>query len=374
MILGSLPPLRCGVGDSMVFLSAEVAKQSGAKVVILTGEGASSIDAEGVDVRPVMRSWSLLKIIQLRKLVREFSPDIVHIQFPSQGYGTGLLPYFLPLILQSMGLPVVQTWHEPPVKLGPAVSFTGRLRKYLLGLRYIPNFITSDAVIEVEKGALSSLRFPFCNWIHRKNVSYVPVTSNIPSANLNDEQRNEIRRRYADKKDRIISTFGFAYPHKGLERMFEIADPSCDVLVLILTLEPESNSYHKKIYELVRSPKWDGRVVVTGHLPMDAVGQLLKASDVVLFPFLDGVYSRSGSFMAALAQGTFTITTRGYAPGYDSDANVFYCLPDDLDGMREALRFGRNRGTATIRQPRLTWSDIASQHCALYDRILGATK
>ena len=54
-ILGSLPPLKCGVGDSMSKISFYMAKR-GIETHIITSENVHHI--EGVNIHPIMRSWT----------------------------------------------------------------------------------------------------------------------------------------------------------------------------------------------------------------------------------------------------------------------------------------------------------------------------
>ena len=60
-----------------------------------------------------------------------------------------------------------------------------------------------------------------------------------------------------------------------------------------------------------RQPLLRGRVVATGGLAPAAVGAYLRACDLVVQPFPDGVTTRRGSLMASLANGCPTVTTIG---------------------------------------------------------------
>ena len=54
---------------------------------------------------------------------------------------------------------------------------------------------------------------------------------------------------------------------------------------------------------------WSDRVVAPGSLPAAAVTEYLRACDLVIQPYPDGVSSRRGTAMAALANGVPVVTT-----------------------------------------------------------------
>ncbi len=85
----------------------------------------------------------------------------------------------------------------------------------------------------------------------------------------------------------LIVYFGFASPAKGIESLFEIADPQRHRLVLICDLSAE-DTYQASILSLASRGDWTGKVTVTGYLPPEQAGRLLAAADAVVFPFLNG--------------------------------------------------------------------------------------
>lgn len=58
-------------------------------------------------------------------------------------------------------------------------------------------------------------------------------------------------------------------------------------------------------------PSIAGRVTATGSLPTEDVAAVLRACDVAVQPYPDGVTTRRTSVMAALANGVATVTSRG---------------------------------------------------------------
>ena len=127
IITGSYPPMRCGVGDYSHNLANALATVPGVSVGVLTSsDSVKEGRGDVVEIFPILKGWHLTEALVAVKLIRRWSPDIVHIQYPTQGYGNGFLPYILPIISFFMRKKVVQTWHEIyhrlniPIKIGRA--------------------------------------------------------------------------------------------------------------------------------------------------------------------------------------------------------------------------------------------------------------
>ncbi|MGH3054806.1 MAG: glycosyltransferase, partial [Gaiellaceae bacterium] len=113
LISGSLPPMKCGIGDYTRQLAEALASRAGVTVGVLTDAAAAASAAERrFEVLPLAHGWRFADLGNLLRAVGAWKPDIAHMQFPGQGYGRSKLPWLLPSILAMHGLPVVQTWHE----------------------------------------------------------------------------------------------------------------------------------------------------------------------------------------------------------------------------------------------------------------------
>jgi glycosyltransferase involved in cell wall biosynthesis len=370
IITGSLPPMSCGVGDSIVMLASEVSRNGRAEVGVLTRVEAGDINAGGVEVLPVIKRWSIFEAKHFADVVRAWKPDVAHIQYPSLGYGTGLLPYFVPLILRQMGIPVVEAWHEPPSRGRYAPTLRAKVVRYLRSMRYLPNALVRDRLVEVEPDSLTRLYAPYAGLIRRKTVNLVPVASNIPRVDVKDQERGAIRAKYTRGGRRLIATFGHAYPTKGFDSLFDIANPETDTLVLIMSLDGDTQPYHRHLLSLAETGRWQSNVVVTGFLDTIDVAKLLAVSDAVVLPFRTGVAPRNGSFMAARVQGTLVVTTSTSRSGFVADENVFYAPVDDIDGMREAVAKLAGNQPNLGPEKVIGWPDIADMHFDLYQRYL----
>jgi glycosyltransferase involved in cell wall biosynthesis len=351
-VTGSFPPMICGVGDYTARLVAETSKRGDLTIGVLTSVGAGDLTEQAVEVHPLIHHWRFRELPKIIRAIRQWRPDIIHIQYPTLGYGNKWMPYFLPLVLSCLGFVVIQTWHEPPTRF-----------------RFFPNALTKDVLIGVEPNFVQLMRKRYRRLMRRKVVHYIPIGSNIARIKLTAQERIETRARFVSQGRAMIAYFGFAYPAKGIETLFEIADPSLDTIVLITQLDPKRNPYHLMLSALVNQPKWVGKVVITGYLDATDVARVLYSADAVVFPFLNGVGMRNGSFLAARDQGTFTLTTSKKLKGYDPVLNVYYCQPGNIEEMRQALIKYKGFSLEYTELIPYDWADVADSHILLY-RIL----
>jgi len=356
LISGSLPPMKCGVGDYTANLATALNRRDDTSIAVLTDTAANPIPPDfDFEVFPVTDGWRMTDVRRIAKVVRGWSPDLIHIQYPTQGYGESYLPSLLPALFSLVNFPIVQTWHEYHLERGK---------------RNLLNVILGGGLITVRP----NYRETMSNWyrwlIRRKRFGFIPSASAIPRVQLNEGERLAIRSDFALPPTRLIVNFGFAYPSKQLEQLFEIADPSCDHLVLICDLNPD-DEYHRMILGRVNQEPWLGKVTITGFLPADRVGRILAAADAVVLPFRDGGGIWNTSIHAAVTQGTFVLTTSREVQGFDAAANTYYARPDDVVDMRIALRtYGGHRKDETDKGPASEWDTIADAHRAFYASVL----
>jgi glycosyltransferase involved in cell wall biosynthesis len=357
LVTGSFPPMKCGVGDYSAHLAKYLGREQDTSVAVLTDTAAASAPADtDFQLLPVARGWKISDIPPVMRAITRWNPDIVHIQYPTQGYGNRKLPWLLPAIACALRYKVVQTWHEYFPMGGYANLLNSTVPGGLIAVR--PNY----------KEMMPS----WYRWLIRNKIfAFIPNTSTIPFTQLTPAEAEEIRARFSEKGKQLVVYFGFVYPEKDVERIFEIADPSKHHLVLICDLEP-SNRYHLKILSLLKSAAWSGRVTVTGFLPKEEAGRILAAADAVLFPLRKGGGEWNTSLHAAASQGTFVLTTSTLRHGYQPSENIFYSRPGDVKKMREALitHAGvRRRAHSSVLHK--DWEAIAAAHVILYRRILG---
>ncbi len=88
IIAGSYPPDKCGVGDYTFHLANALAARQKVEVGVLTNAGQVNAFYDNlVKVFRTVSSWRNKSLLEVRHVVSDFHPDVVHIQYPTQGYG-----------------------------------------------------------------------------------------------------------------------------------------------------------------------------------------------------------------------------------------------------------------------------------------------
>lgn len=358
LVTGSFPPMRCGVGDYSQNLAESLAAAHEVKVGVLTSvSGTGKEKTDRVEIFPLIERWSLAEALKAIRIIRHWSPDIVHIQYPTQGYGNGYLPWVLPMIVFLMGKKVVQTWHEG----------YSRRNAFSLSLKSI----VPGGLVFVRPNFKEENLHAMLSWaIWGKNPVFIPNASSIPCADLGEHEKLGIKNAYLQKQNRLIVFFGFVYPEKGVELLFEIADPSSDQIVIAGEIAGEGN-YPQDIMRRASAESWQGKVTITGFLPADDVAALLAVADAVILPFRTGGGEWNTSLHGAVLNGAFVITTSLTQNGYDKNNNVYYAKVDNVQEMKSALAAyaGVRRGYHAD-MGRNEWRQIADKHRALYASLL----
>ena len=359
---GSFPPMKCGVGDYSCNLAKSLAACAEIQIGVLTSvfdsnESESESEREGLEVFPIMKSWGLAETLRAIKIIRYWSPDIVHIQYPTQGYSDGLLQWFLPMISFLMRRKAVQTWHE------------------LYSRRNVPKLLLKAVVpgrLVVVRPQYKEKLLPILRWaLRNKRFVFIRNASVFPKIALGDQEKDILRRQYLRTQKRLILFLGFVYPHKGVELLFKIADPTLDQIVIAGEIVDEGGDYHKEIMRRALAGPWLGKVTITGFLPTADVAALLAVTDAVVLPFRDGGGEWNTSIHAAVLQGTFVITTSVMEKGYDVKRNVYYAGVDNVQEMKSALGDYVGRRRAYDHDvDRDEWGKIAAEHHSLYESLL----
>jgi len=357
LVAGSFPPMRCGVGDYSYGLAKALAVDQALHIAVLTSvSGGGAAKTDGIEVYPLMKHWSIAETPQVVTCIRQWSPDIVHIQYPTQGYGNGFLPWILPIIAFMMRKKVVQTWHE---------GYGKRSAPKLFLKAIIPGGLVLVRP-QYKDGLPISLRWALWN----KQIAFIRNASPMPKADMDERARNDLRTQYLKGQKRLIVFFGFVYPNKGAELLFEIADPTSDHIVIAGEFV-EGSDYHRNIMRLASAQPWEGKATITGFLLSGDIAALLAIADAVILPYRVGGGDWNTSIHAAVLQGSFVITTSLTRHGYDEKHNVFYARVDDEQEMISALATyaGRKREYHSDID-RDEWKIIANRHRLFYETLL----
>lgn len=352
LVAGAFPPLHCGIGDYTARLAEQLASDGEITVAVLTKEESRDIQLEGVELFPVVKSWAISDLLAIMKVLRGWKPDLVHVQYPSQGF-TRRLPFFLPLISMLMGVKVVQTWHE---------SYRWRAWIHFLVL-----YMAAKGLIFVRPNYLDLLPRIFSVLVKVRRWIFIPNATALPSSTLTPDEKSRFRNGYLNGRKRLIVYFGFIYPNKGIERLFRIANPETDTLIIAGAM-PDS-VYADQLKALIEGGEWAEHARFTGFMEAEEAANLLAVADAVVLPFLDGGGEWNTSIHSALAQGTLVITTAREPRGDEPERNLFTSDIEDTDAMRAALNQLAGRKVDPI-GCETQWNSIAARHRDFYRGLL----
>lgn len=354
--------MKCGIGDYTAQLAQALSQKANMTVAVLTDIAAQPIPSHSsYETLPIVRGWNIAGLASIIRAIRRWQPDVIHMQFPTQGYGTQKAPWLIPPLLASLGHRLVQTWHE--------YLLSGNLAQFKNCLLYLPSALTSGGLVVVRPRFREVMPAWYRILIKRKDFRYIPNTSAIPLVQIGQAERDALQDQFPHEHRKLVAYFGFAYPKKGLELLFKIADPECHHLILICELA-ETDAYQQSILALAQSPKWQGHVTITGFLPGETVSKILAVADAAIFPFREGGGHWNTSLQGALAQGTFVLTTSHEPTGYDPIRNLYTAKVDHVSEMNQALKtyLGRKRSEPSP-TPLNRWDVIADEHLRLYTHL-----
>lgn len=335
LVSPTFPPDACGVGDYSENLASALTSL-GAEVRLWTARPGPAVRVGTVAaIRVVPGPWDRRRLVTIREGIRDSRPDAVVLQYTPQLWGPASLgvrpdlPFWVGGLRRELrGAPVAITAHELnyPAGLSP--------HGLLLGLPQFLQFhalaAAADRVFFTYEAAMSSTarRLPW----KVDAFSVLPVGSNIPppAAGSSEAPGAEALRRDAGigPDCPILLHFGGLHPTHLLGPMLHALDT-------IGPSAPSRNSSQSSPWTHSERPEpvlaFAGasrdavleklgelglmglapRIRGLGYLAPADVSRWIGASDLMLAPFMDGVSTRRGSFMAGLAHGRCVVTTRG---------------------------------------------------------------
>lgn len=351
LVSGSYPPMQCGVGSYTARLLAALAARDDMDITFLGDVRAADAKLPpGVNGCFGISRWSLRELPVARRLIA--SADVVHIQFPTQGYGDGLLPMALPLLSTLLRTPCVQTLHEP--RLGPWDIMLGLGRAACItprpDIRRKMDFVRR----QMSRGA---------------DIHVIGNASLLPAVQLGVEERKQVRAQHVPEGSLLLLFFGFLSPAKGCEALLGIAAARPDVHVVIAgAIDPDS-PYHRGLLERIRADGLQDRIHMPGYLDDATLSRLIAAADAVVLPFTTGSGEWNTSLQAARAQGSFVVTTSRDRSGYIEEENTFFASPGAVQAMLAGI--GTHAGTRLpARDINADWERIANRHVEIYRSVV----
>ena len=294
LITGSYPPLRCGVGDYASQLARALAA-GGNKIHVITSHNVEQGSGE-VTVRAVVRRWTIKGMPGLLRAIRNIHPDLVHLQYPTNGYGYRLGPQALVMLCRFTGVKIITTSHE----------FIRA--RFLRRLSLIPLFLFSHGLIftsEEERTSVGTAMPWLRNKLNRAST-IIPVGTNIPVDASPGRHPGS---------GKTVSFFGLFFPGRMIELVIdvfgEISRRMPEVRFLLIgDIHPLHKDYYRKIRDYASQELPDSRLEWFMGRSSEEISHALASSSVCLLPYPDGATFRRTTLIAALALGIPVVTTR----------------------------------------------------------------
>jgi len=363
MLCGSYPPAPCGVGDYTQAL-ARALREEGVELAIITRREPFPHDDPWVCH---VSDWRWSDAPELLRQIRRLNPDVIHIEYPSRGYGWHTMITLLPALSRwaCPGSARVVTLHE--------FRIAHPLRKagVLALLTCSQKIITTDR--EETEQILRwrpSLDARITKIFIGANIPVYPGGELGPSAT---EAQHEHR----------IVYFGFLTRSKGVETLLHafriVRERDPEATLLMLAEVNGASAYHRRIrrkaYELGVDP-W---IEWAGFCGPREVSQRIRQAAVCALPFVDGISPRRSTFLTALEHQVPTVTTRGnrVPPGVRDGRNCLLVPPNNPQAVADAiLRLLQDRPLrkrlaqeGMVYADSLSWREIAKQHVRVYEDL-----
>ncbi|MEW5718112.1 MAG: glycosyltransferase family 4 protein [Chloroflexota bacterium] len=390
-LTGEFPPMQGGVGDC----THEIAKGLVAldtQVRVLTSTRAVSGQRSAVDVLPIIERWNWQNLRAIARVLREFAPDIVHIQYQTGAFAMHPAIDFAPRVLKTPKTKFVATFHDLRVpylfpKAGPVREWvTHELAR------------SSDAVIATNDEDYARL-----GTLNLQLLTLIPIGSNITTTPPADYDRAAWRAKLNVRADEtLLCYFGFLNESKGGETLIRALALMSNAKLLMIggqvgASDPTNRAYLAHIQSLIFNLQLSDRVLWTDFTPPEIVTANFRAADLCVLPYRDGASYRRGTLMAALAHGCAIVTTTDdrrrtterklssvirhrlsvELPALRDGENCLLVPPDDPRALADAiqraavspeLRAKIGAGARELAR-HFTWDKIAQQHLELYRRI-----
>jgi glycosyltransferase involved in cell wall biosynthesis len=334
-----------------------------------------------VEVLPIIERWNWSSHRVIARVIRDFAPDIAHIEYQTGAFGMHSAIDFAPRFLKSPQTKFVTTFHD--LRVPYLFPKAGPVREWVT--RELAR--SSNAVIATNDEDYQTL------WtFNLKLLTLIPIGSNITTT-LPANYDCAAWRAKLNVRDNetLLCYFGFLNERKGGETLIRALArvPNAKLVMIggqIGASDPTNAAYFAKVKSLISDLELTDRVVWTDYTPPEVVTANFRASDLCVMPYREGASYRHGTLMAALAHGVAIVTTevksqkskvKSLLPTLRDAENCLLVTPDDPRALADAIQRALaspelcakiGAGARELAQ-HFTWDKIAQQHLELYQRI-----
>jgi glycosyltransferase involved in cell wall biosynthesis len=399
VVSGAYPPHRSGEATNAFYLAQRLADR-GVDVDVLTSQGAVAHAHPRITLHPVMRTWSWGEMPRLGRVLTRCRPDAVLLVYIGWIYRYQFMVTFLPTLVRKVlpGVPVVTRFENA---MGADPRHTGLAAR---GLRRLMAAAVGPGDVDYCYGTLlrDSHGIIVLSERHRAILSEVFQGSRgksvliPPAANMcvSTAPREVGRRRLGVEDDTFVITYiGYLHEGKGLESLLQAfaavrtRRPRARLVMMGGAIDPTSGnaaSYVETLHALAGSLGIASHVTWTGAYSSDSedTSVLLRAADVCVLPFRQGVHLNNSSFASVAAHAIPVITTQGdfFEEQFVHDENVYVCPPDSPAALEAAiekvmtdpaLRARLRAGIARLADEWFSWDRLVDRTLATCGLVAG---
>ena len=367
IIVPAWPPQLDGIGDYSARLASVFSISN--QVVVFTAEDRVVSPIEGVRMVQCFQWTHPRSNWQLLDHLRNERPDWAIVQYNPFSWGLRGFNMQLPRVLRRMRdfTKVAVMFHER--YFAPVTNLRGAMMAGYQRWQYRQLVTVADLSLYSTEPWLADhqRRFP------AKPAYHLPVGSNIPLA----DGSHEVTRRTLgiDPDTLVLGLFGSAHVSRLLDWIHLAAGnlQATGRKTLLLYIGP----HQQAVVSAMRGIP----VRCVGVLAAEEVSRHLRAVDIFLSPFADGVSTRRGSFIAALQHGLATVGTEGESTGpllASHCGQAFILTPcDSPDAFVAAvlrvvaepdLRRSLEQKSVQLFQTVFSWEQIASRLTQILQR------
>lgn len=388
VLSGSFPPMPCGVGDSAWELARELTEM-GLDIEGVTDAHALPCNRDDDDfghdtcpfpIHNVIPHWGLTAIKKIVRRIEKLDLKILHIHYPTKAYGRGLAVPFLPMLLHARRrkIKIIVTLHE------------FKLSHHLRRQASFMVFESADAIVMPCPLELEALMRRHKS-IEEKIHDAIPVGPVGPSPDpIPDEMKLQLRQTVRDSwgvsdDDVILLHYGTSTKSKGLEILFKALkwlkdEGETPRLMIAGDFNPKEDEFHELLEKQTIGLGINKQVTWLGRRPIAELPGIFLASDIGVFPFLDGWSFRRSSMTGVLAWDVPIITTLpdGNIPEIQDQDKVRFVEASNPKALAtalisllanpKALQVFKNAKNPLMEHFR--WRNIANKYIKVYREVL----
>lgn len=401
IISAAFPPLRSGGADFVHRLASELAVRA-INVSVIAADGAVSHD-DAIKMHRVSGKWNWQTIQQCVSIVKKLKPDLVDIIFAGWMYNDHPAITFLPtLIKQSCPGTRVIVHIE---SLGGIMRDKSNLAR--AASRYAASLISgrdrisyeygtllrdSDAIITLsERDRAELTKRDALVGAKSTTISPPPIMPVVPKLSEKERRVGRARLGLMDDRDLLLSFYGYIYPGKGLETLFEACkrmnSHGFNLKLMIVGDVPEKYvleregrpEYLDDLKKLARDLGIYEKIIWSEYAPYGSSdpSTKLRMSDLCVFPFTHGINQHNSSFWFVAAHGLPIVSTRSSSTEdiFVDKQNVIFATANDpadlyakIDQLSkdEELKTKVGNGAEELANKRFSWTSCVDKTIAVF--------